>query len=187
MRSLLSERSVLLSSALLATNCSLEYICYAVNILPFYIIWWHLTFVVALLDPLFFRHDGNVLYVGFWSRWCGHSPFIWKLLPYFHNLYCYNGQGILITWLANMSSSWGKISYSSRLQTYSKEKSIGIKHRAAPLCYRSCVWTVFEDVLPIYLSCCMNTFVKSMLGMNFLISGSYIQFIMLGLSYSLGS
>ena len=149
MRSLLSERSVLSSSALLATNCSLEYICYAVNILPFYIIWWHLTFVVALLDPLFFRHDGNVLYVGFWSRWCGHSPFIWKLLPYFHNLYCYNGQGILITWLANMSSSWGKISYSSRLQTYSKEKSIGIKHRAALLCYRSCVWTVFEDVLPI--------------------------------------
>jgi hypothetical protein len=32
----------------------------------------------------------------------------------------------------------------------------------------------------------MNTFVKSMLGMNFLISGSYIQFIMLELSYSLG-
>jgi len=27
----------------------------------------------------------------------GHSPFIWKLSPYFHNLYCYNGQGILIT------------------------------------------------------------------------------------------
>ena len=143
MRSLLLERSVFLALLAILTAHSNTYAIQS----TFYLfrlydgIW---LLVVALLDTLFLS-----IYVVFWSRWCGHSPFIWKLLPYFHNLYCYNGQGILITWLANMSSSWGKISYSSRLQTYSKEKSIGIKHRAAPLCYRSCVWTVFEDVLPI--------------------------------------
>jgi hypothetical protein len=74
-----------------------------------------------LLEFHFWNCAVLIVFVIFRSRWCGHSPFIWKLLRYFHSLFCYSGQGILTTWLANMSSSWGKI-YIWRLLKMHKNK-----------------------------------------------------------------
>lgn len=48
--------------------------------------------------------NANVL-----DRWCGHFPYIWKLLPYFLSWFCCKGLGILTTWRDNMFSFLGNL------------------------------------------------------------------------------
>lgn len=53
------------------------------------------------------------IYPKYLSRYCGHFPYIWKLLPYFLN-WCYcKGLEILTTWQDNMFFSLGNQSHTN--------------------------------------------------------------------------